>query len=122
VSTQPPEAGEQPDAYEPDIRFLLANERTFLAWLRTALALLAGGVAVLELATSVDARVLIGVVLLAVGAACAMLGLHRFRVHDRAIRHRRETPSAGRSPETLTVAFVAISVLVAAAYIASDAI
>lgn len=31
---------------EPDPRFSLANERTFLAWLRTALALLAGGVAV----------------------------------------------------------------------------
>ena len=31
---------------EPDPRFTLANERTFLAWIRTALALLAGGVAV----------------------------------------------------------------------------
>jgi len=30
---------------EPDPRFTLANERTFLAWIRTALALLAGGVA-----------------------------------------------------------------------------
>ena len=29
---------------EPDYRFTLANERTFLAWLRTALALIAGGV------------------------------------------------------------------------------
>lgn len=30
---------------EPDYRFTLANERTFLAWIRTALALLAGAVA-----------------------------------------------------------------------------
>ena len=29
----------------PDYRFSLANERTLLAWLRTALALIAGGVA-----------------------------------------------------------------------------
>ncbi|MEU3310307.1 YidH family protein [Nocardiopsis sp. NPDC055551] len=32
-----------------DYRFTLANERTFLAWIRTALALLAGAVAVLHL-------------------------------------------------------------------------
>jgi len=31
---------------EPDPRFTLANERTFLAWIRTSLALLAGGIAV----------------------------------------------------------------------------
>ena len=29
---------------EPDPRFTLANERTFLAWVRTALALVAGGI------------------------------------------------------------------------------
>lgn len=33
---------------EPDYRFSLANERTFLAWIRTALALLAGAVAVIQ--------------------------------------------------------------------------
>ncbi|MFJ2684394.1 YidH family protein [Pseudomonas sp. NPDC087342] len=31
---------------DPDPRFTLANERTFLAWIRTALALLATGIAV----------------------------------------------------------------------------
>ena len=33
---------------EPDYRFTLANERTFLAWIRTALALIAGGIAVVQ--------------------------------------------------------------------------
>lgn len=44
-------AGEQtePTEHEPDYRFTLANERTFLAWMRTALALLAGGIAVEQL-------------------------------------------------------------------------
>ena len=35
-----------PDGVEPDPRFTLANERTFLAWVRTALAFIAGGIAV----------------------------------------------------------------------------
>ena len=30
---------------EPDPRFSLANERTFLAWIRTSIALIAGGLA-----------------------------------------------------------------------------
>ena len=34
----------------PDYRFSLANERTLLAWLRTALALVAGGVAMTQFA------------------------------------------------------------------------
>ncbi|MGH3672809.1 MAG: DUF202 domain-containing protein, partial [Pseudonocardiaceae bacterium] len=37
------------EEFEPDYRFTLANERTFLAWLRTALALLAAAVAVVQL-------------------------------------------------------------------------
>lgn len=37
------------EEYELDYRFTLANERTFLAWMRTSLALLAGGLAVREL-------------------------------------------------------------------------
>lgn len=34
-----------PAGEEPDPRFTLANERTFLAWVRTSLAFLAGGLA-----------------------------------------------------------------------------
>lgn len=40
---------QQVEDCEPDYRFTLANERTFLAWIRTALGLLAGGVAVHQL-------------------------------------------------------------------------
>ena len=56
---------------EPDYRFTLANERTFLAWIRTALGLLAGGVAVHELARS--SRIEVAHVLL--GTACVVLAV-----------------------------------------------
>lgn len=59
---------------EPDARFTLANERTFLAWVRTALALLAGAVAVHAPAVDLDvwvknvgSLVLLGTALLAIG-------------------------------------------------------
>jgi putative membrane protein len=42
-----------PGGTEPDPRFTLANERTFLAWIRTSLALLAGGIAVEAFTTDV---------------------------------------------------------------------
>ncbi len=41
---------------EPDVRFSLANERTFLAWIRTSLALLAVGVALEALDVPIEAR------------------------------------------------------------------
>ncbi|MDI9948506.1 DUF202 domain-containing protein [Rhodococcus sp. IEGM 1305] len=60
-----------PDHPEPDYRFTLANERTFLAWIRTSLALIAGAVAVTHLAptfgnSSTGAALAIGSTLLAV--------------------------------------------------------
>jgi putative membrane protein len=73
---------------EPDYRFTLANERTFLAWLRTALGLLAGGVAVHQLAPSPAAAsgVLAGlcVALAAVLAATAYPRWRRVQIAMRA--------------------------------------
>ena len=47
---------------EPDIRFSLANERTALAWLRTGLGLVAGGVALTGLAGIVEVHLIIDIV------------------------------------------------------------
>ncbi len=57
----------------PDYRFSLANERTFLAWIRTALALVGGGFAVDQFLPDLrwGVRVGMALALLAVGAACA---------------------------------------------------
>ncbi|GAA5066627.1 YidH family protein [Nocardia callitridis] len=48
--SQPDDSSQPDDGPQVDYRFTLANERTFLAWIRTALGLLAGGVAVHTLA------------------------------------------------------------------------
>ena len=65
---------------EPDPRFSLANERTFLAWLRTGLALIAAGVAIDVLDVSLgDAETrAAAVVLLALGMICPVLAWVRW--------------------------------------------
>jgi putative membrane protein len=75
---------------EPDYRFTLANERTFLAWSRTALALLAGGVAVAQLVPGLgnqDQRLLLGLALIGLAFAVAIGGYLRWRRVQRAMRH-----------------------------------
>ena len=69
--TGPPEQGAEE---EPDVRFTYANERTFLAWNRTALALIATGVAATQLLPKLQVewgRRLLGLPLIALGALVA---------------------------------------------------
>ncbi|NUL44229.1 DUF202 domain-containing protein [Cellulosimicrobium funkei] len=80
---------------EPDPRFTLANERTFLAWIRTSLALLAGGIAVEAFTGSVfDAltRMVLGTVLLGLAALLAATAGFRWVRVERAMRHGRPLP------------------------------
>lgn len=80
---------------EPDCRFLLANERTFLAWQRTALGLLAASVGVVTIvpATSVPAsRHIVGLILGGLAILTAGMGLRRWAQSDRAIRHSMPLP------------------------------
>lgn len=74
---------------QPDYRFSFANERTFLAWIRTALALVAGGLAVTEVLPSFDVpggRRLLGLPLIALGAVIALTSLQRWERGERAMR------------------------------------
>lgn len=94
-----------------DARFLLANERTLLAWIRTSLAVEAGGLA---LATVHKQRPIIGVTILLLGAVVAWIGYHRYRAADRAIR-AGELPHAGTGPALQVYGIVAIAILLAIA-------
>jgi putative membrane protein len=81
--------------FEPDYRFTLANERTFLAWERTALGLLAAAVAVVQLIPELPipgARHVLGVLLAVLAALTATVGLRRWERVDYAIRRGMPLP------------------------------
>jgi putative membrane protein len=89
----------------PDYRFSLANERTFLAWLRTGLALIAGGLAVVQFLPPMPVRHLreaIAVTLLLLGGAVAVRAVDHWARTERAIRLGRELP-ASRFPAVLAL-------------------
>ncbi len=86
---------EQPD--RPDERFTLASERTFLAWMRTALGLLAGGVAVVHLVPDFSTswvRVTLGLTLILTAAAAATIGLRRWLQVRRALETGASMPAS----------------------------
>jgi len=81
---------------EPDYRFSFANERTFLAWIRTALALVAAGVAVdafdLDMATWAQHAVATALVVL--GAVSAIAAWWRWAQSERAMRRAAPLPGS----------------------------
>jgi putative membrane protein len=101
---------------DPDYRFTLANERTFLAWSRTALALLAAALAVLQLVTVVGRplRIALAVVLVLGSAGLAVTAFLEWR--QREYRLRLELPFAQPwMPRTVAIGLIVLVVLVAVA-------
>lgn len=80
---------------EPDPRFTLANERTFLAWIRTALALMAGGIAVEAFTADVfllELRKTLAITLLVLGMLISVSACLRWLNVERAMRQRHPLP------------------------------
>jgi uncharacterized membrane protein YidH (DUF202 family) len=86
--------GDAAEETEPDNRFTLANERTFLVWERTSLGLLALAVAIVQFVPQFGipgARHVFGAFLTILAMLSAGFGLHRWREVDRAMRRGRRT-------------------------------
>jgi putative membrane protein len=96
---------------EPDYRFSLANERTFLAWVRTALAILAGAILLHEFASHIRPASFIGSASIALALLAAILGagayLH-WKANEIAMRHARPLPYSRLLPG-LAICILALS-------------
>jgi len=89
----------------PDYRFSLANERTFLAWIRTGLALVGGGLGVAAFVPPLrwpHVREGIAVALLVLGAAVALRAADHWSRAERAMRLSQPLPPS-RFPALLAV-------------------
>lgn len=90
-------ANNDSETLDVDARFILANERTLLAWIRTALTILAGGVAFTHFNERTTTVIAIGITVTVLGALTALAALKRFNDSDRAIRNGR-LPLTGKGP------------------------
>ncbi len=89
----------------PDYRFSLANERTFLAWIRTGLAMIGGGLVVAQFLPPMAVPHLtkvLGIALILLGAGCALRAIDHWIRCEIAMRTGRPLPPS-RFPAVLAV-------------------
>jgi inner membrane protein YidH len=120
TSEQPP--GSADDGTEPDPRFTFANERTFLAWSRTALALVVAGLGVVQLLPPFPGvpwgRHVLGVPLIVFGAVVAVVAYGEWVKSQRALRLGQPLPRSVM-PWLLAVVITVIAVIAAVVVLVS---
>ena len=113
------------DGSEPDARFTFANERTFLAWSRTALALVVAGLAIVQLLppfTGVPwGRHVIAIPLIVLGAVISVASYLELQRNQRALRRREPLPRS-LLPAILAGSIAALALLAAALVLTSLAL
>jgi putative membrane protein len=119
---QPAEVAPPPAEHEPDARYTFANERTFLAWIRTALALVAAGLAVIQLLPPFHGirwgRHAIGIPLIVLGAVIAVLSYRDWMANQHAMRRDQPLPRSWL-PTVLAVTITAVGVIAAIVVVAA---
>jgi putative membrane protein len=119
------ESTEPEDGTEPDARFTFANERTFLAWNRTALALVVAGLAIAQLLPPFPGvpfgRHLLAVPLICLGAVVSVTGYLEWRRDQRALRLGQPLPHSSL-PKILAVSITGIALAATAVMLLSAAL
>ena len=95
---------------DPDYRFTLANERTFLSWIRTSLALVAGGLGAIVVLADVAGIEILGVVVLALAFVAAGTAYRRWAMNERAIRLDEPLPPSVL-PQIMTIGVALIGLV-----------
>ncbi|WP_314139472.1 YidH family protein [Buttiauxella noackiae] len=98
----------------PDYRFSLANERTFLAWIRTALGFLAAGVGLDQLAPDLATplvREIVALLLCLFAGIVAIYGYLRWMRNEKAMRLKQDLPYT-RSLKVISLVMVIVAVTV----------
>jgi putative membrane protein len=121
--TPDPSGGDQPAAEsEPDARFTFANERTFLAWTRTALAFIVAGLAIVQLLPPFPGvpwgRHVLGVPLIVIGAVIAVVSYGQWVRSQQAMRRREPLPGSVL-PKILAVAITIMAIVSAVVLLVS---
>jgi putative membrane protein len=118
---EPASAG-PPAESEPDPRFTLANERTFLAWNRTALALIAAGLGIVQLLPPFPGvrygRHVVGVPLIVLGAVIAVAAYWEMKRNQTAMRRGAPLPRS-IVPRLLSATIAGVAALAAAVVLLS---
>jgi putative membrane protein len=102
---------------DPDPRFTLANERTYLAWNRTALALIGGGLAAGQLLDfdSRATRLIVALPPIVLGLALALMSYRRWEANERALRLDEPLPTG--APRLLAIGVAVVGVIVTVALV-----
>jgi putative membrane protein len=100
------------EGVEPDARFTFANERTFLAWNRTAVALVVAGLAITQLLPPFPGipggRHIVGVPLIVLGIVLSLTSYRQWAQNQRALRLGQPLPGSNL-PGLLTVLVAAVA-------------
>lgn len=108
---------------EPDPRFTLANERTFLAWIRTSLALLAGGVGIEAFTKHIFPsgwHKVLAIALIVLAMLLSATACWRWLRIERAMRQRRPLPLS-ISAVALALGITAVAVVITIVFITRGA-